>query len=138
MRKRFLRLGSIFGMLAVMIGAFGAHGLKPHISAEAYANFDTAVKYHFVHAIAILGIAALLHFGRKKTLALAAWLMAAGIIAFSGSLYILATREIHGISASWLGPVTPLGGVLFIGGWIALFMSTFYHYERHYKEHKEE
>lgn len=137
MRKLFLRLGSALGMFAVAIGAFGAHSLRPLLSPEAFSNFETGVKYHLIHSLAILGVAALLHFGRKKTLAVAGWLFALGVVFFSGSLYLLSTREIHGISVEWLGPITPLGGLLFIAAWGLLFASTFFHYERQYKETKD-
>ncbi|MBK8042772.1 MAG: DUF423 domain-containing protein [Haliscomenobacter sp.] len=137
MRKLFLRLGSALGMFAVMIGAFGAHTLRPLLTPESFSNFETGVKYHLVHSLAILGVAALLHFGRKKSLGVAGWLFAGGVVCFSGSLYLLSTREVHGLSVEWLGPITPLGGILLIVAWGLLFASTFYHYERHYKENKD-
>lgn len=90
-----------------------------------------------MHSLAILGVAALLHFGRKKSLGVAGWLFAGGVVCFSGSLYLLSTREVHGLSVEWLGPITPLGGILLIVAWGLLFASTFYHYERHYKENKD-
>jgi uncharacterized membrane protein YgdD (TMEM256/DUF423 family) len=136
MRKMFLRISSILGFISVALGALGAHALRAYLSPQAIDNFETAVKYQFFHALAIFGIAILLHFGRKKTLITAAWLFLAGIICFSGSLYILSTREIHGLSAAWIGPITPLGGLLLMGGWAWIFVSTFFHYERQYKETK--
>lgn len=133
MRKISLRLSAIFGTLAVALGAFGAHLLKSHLGADAYASFETGIKYHFFHALALLGVSALSHFGRKKMLSYAAWLFSAGILAFSGSIYLLAIDEIFGAELSWLGPVTPLGGILLIAGWGCLFVSTFFHFDRSYK-----
>ena len=123
-------------MLAVALGAFGAHSLKSVLTAEHFATFETAVKYQFFHTLAIFGVAALMHFGRKQTLVYAGWLFTAGIALFSGSHYILSTDDIHGMAPGWLGPITPIGGLLLIAGWGYLFASTFYHYERHYKEEK--
>ena len=136
MRKLFLRIGSVLGFFSVAIGALGAHALRGHLSPQALETFETAVKYQFYHALAILAVAVLMHFGRKKALLTAAWLFIAGTICFSGSLFLLSTREIHGISMQWLGPITPLGGLLLMGGWLWIFISSFYHFERQYKDHK--
>jgi uncharacterized membrane protein YgdD (TMEM256/DUF423 family) len=124
MNNNILRLCGIFGMAAVALGAFGAHLLKPHLSTEAYSIFETAVKYHFVHTLALMGVGILMHFGRKKALTYAVGFFSGGIIAFSGSLYLLATDELLGVRLSWLGPVTPIGGVLLIAGWGAIFMAA--------------
>lgn len=124
MRNNALRISSIFGMTAVLIGAFGAHLLKPHLDANAYAIFETAVKYHFFHTLALLGTGILMHFYRIKALNYAIGFFSAGIIAFSGSLYLLAIDELLGISLSWLGPITPIGGVLFVAGWGAIFRAS--------------
>ncbi|MEY4134008.1 MAG: DUF423 domain-containing protein [Saprospiraceae bacterium] len=133
MRKISLRLSAIFGALAVALGAFGSHLLKAHLDAEAYATYETGIKYHFFHALTLLGISALAHFGRKKMLVYAVWLFSAGIPVFSGSIYLLAIDELFGADLSWLGPVTPLGGVLLIAGWACLFVSTFSHFDRSYR-----
>jgi uncharacterized membrane protein YgdD (TMEM256/DUF423 family) len=110
MRKLFLRTASILGFFAVAIGAFAAHGLKPHLSAEQQVTFETGVKYHFVHTLALLAVAIMLH--------------------FSGSLYLLSTRSLHGLSVEWLGPITPVGGLFFLAGWGALFLSSYRSYDR--------
>lgn len=125
MRKVFLRIGSLLAMLAVILGAFGAHALKEIISAEQLAIFDTGVRYHFYHALAILLVDVLIHFRKTNVLTTAGWIFLAGIVCFSGSLYVLAFREVLPFSVSWLGPVTPLGGLFFIFGWLTLFLSTF-------------
>lgn len=136
MRKFFLRLGSGLGFVSVAIGALGAHALKSQLSENALQNFDTAVKYQFYHALAILAISVLMHFGRKKALIIASWLFLAGIGCFSGSLYLLSTKEIHGWDMPWLGPVTPLGGLLLMAGWAWVFISSYSHFERNYKDEK--
>lgn len=102
---------------AVILGAFGAHGLRDKLDAYSLSVFEKAVFYHFLHAIGILVIAVL---ARVNTIPLRAqatvsWLLLAGIILFSGSLYALA---VSGVRA--LGAVTPLGGLAFIAGWLLL------------------
>lgn len=130
MRNLFLRIGSLLGFLAVALGAFAAHGLRPHLSIKLFETFETAVRYQFFHALAILMVAILSHFGKKGSLRLAGWAFTAGVALFSGSLYALSTRELHGVSVGWLGPITPLGGLCFLIGWGALFYSSFFHYDR--------
>ena len=105
------RLAAIFGFLAVSLGAFGAHGLKATLEQHAQlANWQTAALYHLVHSVVLLAISRDLHFSR------AAWfLFAAGILIFSGSLYILAATNTR-----WLGAITPLGGAALLGGWLVL------------------
>lgn len=124
MNNTILRLCGISGMAAVALGAFGAHLLKPHLSAEAYSIFDIAVKYHFIHTLALMGVGIIMHHGKKRVLSYAVRFFTGGIIAFSGSLYLLATDELLGVRLSWLGPVTPIGGVLLIAGWGAIFMAA--------------
>lgn len=119
--KQLIQSAAIFGMLAVGIGAFGAHGLKDILTETGRTEtFETAVKYHFYHSLAILliGILALLKPTWKK-LSAAATLMIVGIFIFSGSLYFLSLTGI-----TWLGAITPLGGVAFIAGWILLFLAA--------------
>jgi len=125
MRKVFLRIGSLLAMLAVILGAFGAHALKEMLPVERLTIFETGVRYHFYHAFAILIVALFIHFRKTKLLTTAAWLFTAGIVCFSGSLYILAFRDMLSFSVAWLGPVTPLGGLLFVAGWLTFFISSF-------------
>lgn len=116
-----LTLAGLLGAAGVMLGAFGAHGLKPRIGAEGLETWQTAVTYHLVHALALLAIgvwsrvAALSGNPAPGTLDAAGWMLALGIVLFSGSLYALALG-----GPRWLGPVTPLGGVAFIAGWLLL------------------
>ncbi len=115
----FLRCVALSGMLAVILGAFGAHGLKAHIPEKLMQAYQTGVLYHFIHTLA-LGLVALLMSQRESPwLSRSAWSFLAGIILFSGSLYLMA---LSGVRA--LGMVTPLGGVLFIVAWLFLFLSV--------------
>jgi len=114
--RTLLVLGALAAMLAVVLGAFGAHGLRARLSADMLAIYQTAVQYHFWHALGVLSIGlALLHVPGSGAIRAAGWLMLAGIVVFSGSLYLLAAT-----GARWLGAITPAGGVAFIAAW-ALF-----------------
>lgn len=115
--KNILVLAGISGALAVGLGAFGAHCLEPLLIKNGRLDtFETAVSYHFYHTLGLLvmGILALIK-PDWKGLSLAAWGMFLGILIFSGSLYILSLTGI-----TWLGAITPIGGVGFILGWLAL------------------
>jgi uncharacterized membrane protein YgdD (TMEM256/DUF423 family) len=114
-----LRLAALLGLTAVAIGAFGAHGLKPHLDAYQISIFEKGVQYQFYHTLA-LGLAGLLMLRsdlNTKYLRWAGWLFVAGILCFSGSLYLLACRDLLAFSVAWAGPVTPLGGLCFMAGW---------------------
>ena len=113
--KLFLSLGSISGALAVMIGAFGAHGLKDKLCEEMLRVYKTGVEYHFYHTLALLGIGLFALHCKSALLTASGWSMLAGIILFSGSLYAL---SITGIKV--LGAITPIGGLCFIIGWVLL------------------
>lgn len=104
--------------LAVILGAFGAHGLKARISPEHLQIFETGVKYQFYHTFAIIVTALLLEKFNHAFTTYAAFSFIIGILLFSGSLYLLATRTLLGIeNVSLIGPLTPIGGVFFILGW---------------------
>jgi uncharacterized membrane protein YgdD (TMEM256/DUF423 family) len=116
MDRTFLLIGAVFGFLGVAFGAFGAHALKVRLSPEMLAVFETGVRYQMYHALAILMVAAAIgHIRSARLLSIAGWSFAAGILLFSGSLYILTLTGI-GI----LGAVTPFGGLLFLLGWVCL------------------
>ena len=112
--------GAAMAGLSVAIGAFGAHALRARIEPARMATFETAVHYHMLHALALLAAATLMGRVQSQSVLLASgWLFAAGIFLFSGSLYILAITGI-----TWLGAITPLGGVAFIAGWLCLGMAA--------------
>jgi uncharacterized membrane protein YgdD (TMEM256/DUF423 family) len=117
--KTFLVIGALSGMLAVLLGAFGAHAMRGRLTPDMLAVYQTGVQYHFWHALGLLAIAlTLAHFPEAQGLKWAGWLMLAGILIFSGSLYLLAVTGMR-----WLGAITPIGGSAFIVAW-ALFAAT--------------
>lgn len=123
MDKNLLAVGAIMGMLAVAIGAFGAHGLEGKITSERIGTFETGVTYHFYHTFAIFIAVGLAVYYKETSFLHAGWFFFVGILFFSGSLYLLATRSYLGIDG-WskvLGPITPIGGLLFMIGWGLLF-----------------
>jgi uncharacterized membrane protein YgdD (TMEM256/DUF423 family) len=110
----FVRIAAALCFLAVALGAFGAHWLKPTLEANNLVDvWNKAVLYHFVHAIALFALA-LYGSSNRGTW----WLLFAGIIIFSGSLYVLGLTNVR-----WLGAVTPIGGLCFLGGWAWLVIS---------------
>jgi len=111
-----LVLGAAFMFVAVALGAFGAHALKGRLTSDMASVWQTAVQYHAWHALALFALGLLmLHFPERAGLGLAGWLFVAGILLFSGSLYVLALTGVRG-----LGAVTPFGGVAFLAGWAVL------------------
>lgn len=105
-------LGGLFGGLAVVAGAFGAHGLRGRLAPELLSVFETAARYQMYHALALVAVALLLERRPSAWLRAAGWCFAGGTVVFSGSLYLLALTGI-----GWWGAVTPLGGVALIAGW---------------------
>lgn len=116
MPRIFLILGAINAFLCVAFGAFGAHGLKLRLSADMLAAYQTGVQYHFYHALGLIVVGlVLLHFPKSRSVVLSGWLMLAGIVLFSVSLYALSLTGIHE-----LGAITPLGGMAFLSAWVLL------------------
>ena len=114
-----LKIAAFFGATAVGLGAFAAHGLKPHLEPNQMETFKTGVLYHFVHVLAMLACA--LYSPKDKVFERSFYLFLAGIICFSGSLYIISTKHLYGGDTwNFIGPITPVGGVLFTLGWINL------------------
>ena len=112
-----LRIAAVVGFLAVALGAFGAHGLKDLLRQNGTAEiWHTAVLYHLVHAVVLLLIAS----RPAARVSAAFWLVLAGIVIFSGSLYLLAITNLK-----WLGAVTPLGGISLLAGWLWLAVKGF-------------
>jgi uncharacterized membrane protein YgdD (TMEM256/DUF423 family) len=124
MTKNLLITGSLLAGISVVLGALGAHWLKANISSAALTSFQTGVHYQMFHALAILLMAALPKKFHIKVFRFAFYAFLTGVIFFSGSIYLLSTREITGWSWSWMGPVTPLGGLMFIAGWILLIFTA--------------
>jgi uncharacterized membrane protein YgdD (TMEM256/DUF423 family) len=113
--KLFIFLGAVAGAAGVALGAFGAHALKARLSADMLAVWQTAVQYHFWHALGLVAIGIVIAVALPGSTALrwAGWLMVAGLVLFSGSLYALAFT-----GARWLGAVTPFGGIAWIVAWV--------------------
>ena len=113
MTRLTLVIAAISGFLAVSLGAFGAHGLESVLTPERLATFQTGVDYHFIHTLALLGVGILmLRFPQNKPLRLSSYSFIVGTVVFSGSLYVLSLSGI-----SWLGAITPIGGLAFLFGW---------------------
>jgi len=120
MQKQYLTLAGVLGAIAVIVGAFGAHGLESRLDEEMMAVYQTGVQYHFYHAIALLALClAPSALWTSKSAVWAARLFIIGTVFFSGSLYILA---ISGIK--WLGAITPFGGTAWIAAWICVALSA--------------
>jgi len=118
--KTFLALGSVGMLLAVALGAFGAHTLKKTLAPELMAVYETAVNYHVVHALGLLAVGLLaLHLPDSGTLRRAGILMLVGLLLFSGSLYALSLSGIRG-----LGAITPVGGVALLAAWLLLAVAV--------------
>ncbi|KKM82623.1 hypothetical protein LCGC14_1317650 [marine sediment metagenome] len=109
--------GSIFCMLSVMLGAFAAHSLKSRLSEYSLGIFKTAAEYQMVHGLALIAVAILIKWGIN--LSWAGGFFITGTLLFSGSLYLLALTGMK-----WLGPITPLGGLCFIIGWIVILVQV--------------
>ena len=118
MDRLFITIGALSGFVAVGAGAFGAHALRDRLSAAMLDTFQTGAQYQMYHALALVGVGILLaRFSSEGSpwLSAAGWLFVAGTVLFSGSLYLLALTDTR-----WLGAITPLGGVAFLLGWLAL------------------
>ena len=115
--KTVLSVAAISGLLAVILGAFGAHVLKGILSPEMLETYKTGVQYQFYHTFALLAVGILMNFNQSKALKWSAYFFITGMILFSGSLYVLA---ISGVKV--LGIITPFGGITWIAAWILLFV----------------
>lgn len=120
MARTFLLLGAVAAFLGVTLGAFGAHGLRGRLSAEMLQVFQTGVQYQMYHALALILVSAIMGRMSGWLIQTAGWAFVAGILLFSGSLYVLA---ISGVTV--LGAVTPLGGLAFLVGWACLAFAAF-------------
>lgn len=115
MEKTFAVAGAVAALLGVALGAFGAHALEGRLEPRDLATFETGVRYQIYHALALLALAWMVSRWPGAATAFAGWAFVAGIVVFSGSLYVLVLTDTR-----WLGAVTPLGGVAFLAGWAAL------------------
>ena len=118
--KLFILIGCINALIAVMLGAFGAHGLKSRLTEQLLASFQTGTQYHFYHAMGLIAVGLIAAHVSGIGIKISGWLMLAGIILFSGSLYVLAITGIR-----QLGMITPVGGICFILAWTVLAITVF-------------
>lgn len=119
MDRLFTALGAGAALVAVALGAFGAHGLRGRLGADALATFEVGVRYHMYHALALLAVAWASARWPGGGVTWAGWLFVAGTVVFSGSLYLLSLTGQRGF-----GAVTPLGGAAFLAGWLTLAWSA--------------
>ncbi|UKJ06631.1 DUF423 domain-containing protein [Solitalea lacus] len=125
MQKQVLMIAAICGALAVGLGAFGAHGLKPLLNDYQLSIWEKGVQYQFYHTMVMLVLAFYPKISVKSSFLRAVWFFLAGIVLFSGSLYILALKDLIGISnTTFIGIITPFGGISFIIGWMSIFIGA--------------
>ncbi len=115
-----LILGALLGALSVILGAFGAHALKEVLQPEQLATFETGVRYQMYHSFALLATGILYAFRPTRTLRIATILFAIGVLLFSGSIYLLVFLKNNGVGLGPVGIITPIGGLLLVGGWMAM------------------
>lgn len=126
MFRKALIAGAIFAMLAVILGAFGAHALKPLLSVKDTHTYETAVTYQFYHSFALLIAGIVYQYLPFRLVKLAALFFAIGIILFSGSLYTIIALGLNGVvGLKGIGILTPIGGLFFILGWLMMIFSFF-------------
>ena len=119
MTRIFLSSGALLGFLGVAAGAFGAHALRGRLSAEDLQIFETAARYQMYHSLALIAVGLFASRWPSASITASGWCLLAGILIFSGSLYILVLT-----GARWWGAITPIGGTAFLAGWLLLFWAT--------------
>ncbi len=125
MNRNIIVTAAIFGMLAVIAGAFGAHKLQELLTLKQLQVWHTAVEYQFYHVFALLFLSTFTRF-KNNLIVTSYYCFVLGIIFFSGSLYLLSAGRLTGLqNIMWLGPITPIGGLLFIIGWAAMALAAF-------------
>ncbi|MEY8870487.1 DUF423 domain-containing protein [Meridianimaribacter flavus] len=115
-QQAFIITGALFGMLAIIFGAFGAHALKKTLSEDQLKSFETGVKYQMYHAIVLL----IFGFNQEFSTSAMYWCFTIGIVLFSFSIYGLILSDAKGKKLKFLGPITPIGGLLFVIGWLLI------------------
>lgn len=119
--RRFIALGAASAALAIGLGAFGAHALRTALTPRMFEIYHTAVLYHLFHSLGLLAVAFVCFLKpESRAAAISGWLMAAGVILFCGTLYLLAVT-----GAGWLGAITPLGGLAFVAAWLLMTVAVF-------------
>ena len=124
MERKILSVASLLGMIAIILGAFGAHALKKVLSIEQLNTFETGVKYQMYHALFLLFVGTTSALSDKVKKAILS-LVIVGVLFFSGSIYLLATNDLTSFDFKVIGFVTPIGGLLLISSWIWLFVEVY-------------
>lgn len=124
MERKIIATAAFLGLTAIILGAFGAHALKNYLTPEQLISFETGVKYQMYHALFLLFLGLSAVFLTDKTKKLMYWLVVLGVTFFSGSIYLLTTKNVTGIDFKFLGPITPIGGTLLITAWGILFVKV--------------
>jgi uncharacterized membrane protein YgdD (TMEM256/DUF423 family) len=122
MNRKIILIASLFGLTAILFGAFGAHALKSLLNENQLISFETGVRYQMYHALFLLFLGTT-SFVTEKVKKMIFYMVIIGVFIFSGSIYLLATNDVTSIDFKFLGPITPIGGLLLIGAWIALFLN---------------
>ena len=117
MSIKLIRIAIVFGLISIILGAFGAHTLKAVLSEQQLTSFETGVRYQMYQALFLLFVATT-NFLTDKAKKITTIILSIGVLFFSGSIYLLATQELSGINFKFLGPITPIGGLLIMISWI--------------------
>ncbi|MFC5282612.1 DUF423 domain-containing protein [Pedobacter alpinus] len=123
MNKRIIITAACFGVLAVILGAFGAHVLKKILTEGQLETWQTAVQYHFYHTFALLFLSTFARF-KNNLINISSYCFVLGIVFFSGSLYLISLKDVLAIDTKFVGPITPIGGLFFIFGWVGLLLAA--------------
>jgi uncharacterized membrane protein YgdD (TMEM256/DUF423 family) len=123
MNRQIIITAALFGLSGVVLGAFGAHALKASVSISELEAWKTAVSYQFYHTLVLLFLSNFSKY-RSRSVISAYWFFTIGILLFSGSLYLITVDSLLGINLSFLGPVTPVGGLFLIIGWVFLLLAA--------------
>lgn len=122
--KTFIVTGALFGVIGVLLGAMASHALKSVLPENLMMSFNTGVRYQMYHAITLLALAPSLPFLSKKLIAWIYSLFTLGVLLFSGSIYLLSMRLVFNLDVNWLGPITPIGGILLITAWFLVILAA--------------
>ena len=122
--KSFIITGAVYGVLGVLLGAMASHALKSILPVNLMLSFNTGVRYQMYHALALLAIAPALPYLRKTLVTWIYYLITLGTLFFSGSIYLLSMGPIFDLATKWIGPITPIGGILLIAGWFMIVLAA--------------
>ena len=122
MERKIIATAAFLGLTAIILGAFGAHALKAYLDESQLVSFETAVRYQMYHALLLIFVGQMTHLTEKAKKVIL-YLVIFGVLFFSGSIYLLTTTSLTGFDFKFLGPVTPIGGLLLLSAWTVLFLN---------------